>query len=213
MGIVKTGLAALALSVAISPAQASIFSFTFAFPQSGIADIPGSSELASNLSVTTDVTVAAPTQLGLYRLRQTNADSLPGYPAGSDVDLVLGANRFEIDDQAFDFAGQLVANFTFNGQFLNSLGFVHPEPGFGDVFDYYAFVPFRFYVDATASFSGIGPYVGSSDVIYFGLPGDTGLYRLQSAVPEPETWALLVAGLGLAGATLRLRRSAKTKPV
>lgn len=213
MTSIKSLACAVLLGSAALPAQAAVFNFTFAFPGTGIGDVPGSTELASNQFVTTNVTVASPTRLGLYRLRQRNADSLPGYPAGTDVDLVLGGNRFEIDDQAFNFAGQLVANFTFSGQFINSLGFVHPEPGFGDVFDYYAFVPFRFYFDATAHFDGIGPFVGSSDIIYIQLPGDTGLYRLQAAVPEPAAWALMIGGFGMAGAALRLRRSARSATV
>ena len=203
-----------ALGLSASPAGAAIFSFEFAFPIGGLAEIPGSTELASNGFVTTEVTVGSPTRLSLYRLRQANSSNLlPGLaPPGADVDLVLGANRFEVDDRAFDLTGDLVATFTYSGGMKNKLGLVFNDGG-GDVATYYAFLPFRFYVDATASYAGIGPYTGTSNVIYFTLPGNTGLYRLQAAVPEPGTWAMMIAGFGMAGATLRLRRTARSATV
>jgi hypothetical protein len=196
-------LAALAGAM---PAHAAIFSFEFAFPLPGIAEIPGSTELVSNQFYTTEVTIGSPTRLSLFRLRQTDSDELMGSlpPPGADVDLVLGDNRFEVDDQAFDFGGQLVATFTYQGGMKNRLGYVFDDGG--DVFTYYADLPFSFFVDATATYDGIGPYVGSSDVIYFTLPGNTGLYRIQAAVPEPASWALMIAGFGCAGLAARSRR-------
>jgi len=201
--LIAFGAAALAGAV---PAQAAIFSFEFAFPGWGIAEIPGSEELASNEFYTTEVTVGSPTRLSLYRLRQADSNSLLGGlpPPGADVDLVLGANRFEVEDQAFDFAGQLVGTFTYQGGMLNSLGYVFEDEG--DIFYYYPNLPFYFYVDATATYAGIGPFTGGSDVIWFTLPGDKGLYRLQAAVPEPASWALMIAGFGMAGAAARVRR-------
>lgn len=214
MRFIKHILAFLASLAAIAtPANAAIFSFEFAFPFPGIAEIPGSTLLASSDGfVTTEVRVPNNTRLSLFRLRQTNADNLlAGFaPPGADVDLVLGPNRFEIEDQAFDFAGQLVATFEYQGGFQNALGLVFDDGG--DVFTYYADLPFEFYVDATATFDGIGPFVGSSDVIYFTvLPGagngflGTGLYRLQAAIPEPASWAMMIGGFALVGATLRRR--------
>lgn len=187
------------------PAHAAIFSFEFAFPGFGIAEIPGSEELASNQFYTTEVTVSSPTRLSLFRLRQTDSNNLLGGlpPTGADVDLVLGANRFEVEDQAFDFAGQLVGTFTYQGGMKNSLGYVFDDGG--DIFTYYADLPFYFYIDATATYDGIGPYVGNSDVIWFTLPGDKGLYRLQAAVPEPASWAMMIAGFGMLGAAARIR--------
>jgi hypothetical protein len=50
-----------------------------------------------------------------------------------------------------------------------------------------------------------------------GTPGNTigGTVTLQdhSPVPEPATWALMIMGFGLAGATLRRRRAASPKSV
>jgi hypothetical protein len=193
----------LAAMAAAMPAQAAVFSFEFAFPGFGIADIPGSEELASNQIVTTEVTVFNPIKLSLYRLRQRDSATVLGNlpPPGADVDLVLGSNRFEIDDQAFDLNGQLVGTFTYSGGMKNKLGMVFDDGG--DVFTYYADLPFRFYIDQTATYDGIGPFTGGSDVIWFTLPGDTGLYRLQAAVPEPASWVMMIAGFGLAGAAMR----------
>lgn len=201
-------LIACAACLTAMPANAAIFSFQFAFPYGGIADIPGSVGLASNSFVTTQVSVAG-SRLSLYRLRQTNSDHLApsALPAGTDVDLVLGSNRFDIQDQPFDLAGQLVSTFDYAGGFLGSLGLVFNDGG--DVYTYYADLPFEFYVDASADYSGIGPWTGTSDVIYFTLPDnqghDSGLYRLQAAIPEPAGWAMMIVGFGLLGSAVRRR--------
>ncbi len=205
-----TILAALAVAVA-APASAAIFSFEFAFPSPGLPELPGSELLSDNFDYTTNVTVGTPTSLSLYRLRQAQSDDLLSglVPRGTDIDLVLGANRFEVDDQAFDLAGQLVATFTYSGGMIGSLGLTFMDGG--EITLYHPDPRFDFYIDATATYDGIGPYTGSSDVIWFTMPGNTGLYRLQAAVPmpavpEPATWAMLIAGFGAVGLTARRRR-------
>jgi hypothetical protein len=202
-----------AATFSAAPAAAQTFSFEFAFPYTGLAELPGSTLLASNQFVTTEVSVFSPTKLSLYRLRQTDSNNLlPGLaPRGADVDLVLGANRFEIDDRAFDLAGDLLGTFLYAGGMKNSLGLVFDDGG--DVFTYYADLPFEFYVDASANYDGIGPYTGTSNVIYFTMPGDTGLYRLEAAVPEPAAWAMMIAGFGLVGGAIRRRNAARASLV
>jgi hypothetical protein len=196
-------------AVPIAPASAQIFSFEFAYPGGPLPEIPGSAELVSNSFITTEVSVFTPTQLSLYRLRQENsADLLPGLvPRGTDIDLVIGDNRFEIDDRAFDLTGDLVGTFLYSGGMKNSLGLVFDDGG--DVFLYYADMPFLFYVDSTATYDGIGPWTGTSNVIYFTMPGDSGLYRLQAAVPEPASWGLMIGGFAVAGGALRRRTGRK----
>jgi hypothetical protein len=60
--------------------------------------------------------------------------------------------------------------------------------------------------------SGFGSqYVGFVDNVNVGIGGDT--YKINfeaasAAVPEPASWALMLGGFGLAGASIRRRRSA-----
>lgn len=37
-------------------------------------------------------------------------------------------------------------------------------------------------------------------------------YAFINAIPEPESWAMLIAGLGLSGAVMRRRRSSRSSP-
>ena len=200
-----TMIAALTLALS-APASAAIFSFEFAFPAAGLPELPGSELLSDNANFATNVTIGTPTSLSLFRLRQENsADLLPGLvPRGTDIDLVLGDNRFEIDDQAFNLAGQLIATFTYTGDMIGSLGLTFFDGG--EIFLYHPDPRFDFYIDQTATYDGIGPYFGSSDVIWFTLPGNTGLYRLQAAIPEPATWAMLIIGFGATGMAARRNR-------
>jgi hypothetical protein len=149
---------ALAACVCASPVAAQTFSFEFAFPFAGLPEIPGSELLASNDFVTTEVTVYSPTRLSLYRLRQTESDNLlPSFlPPGTDVDLVIGENRFEIDDRAFDLTGDLLGTFWFSGGMKNNLGLTFDDGG--EVTLYYPDMPFEFYIDGTATYDGIGPF-------------------------------------------------------
>jgi hypothetical protein len=54
-----------------------------------------------------------------------------------------------------------------------------------------------------------GTFVGAVDNVGFTFGDNTQTYNFEvAAVPEPATWAMMIAGFGLAGATLRRRRSA-----
>ena len=67
--------------------------------------------------------------------------------------------------------------------------------------------------DLWALINGGGGVGGSTDKVYFtaGVQDEShGLFGSITAVPEPATWAMMIAGLGLVGASLRRRRVAIT---
>lgn len=50
-------------------------------------------------------------------------------------------------------------------------------------------------------------YNNMQDVCAPGEPGQNFAFRVSGVVPEPATWAMMIGGFGLAGATLRRRRA------
>jgi hypothetical protein len=58
------------------------------------------------------------------------------------------------------------------------------------------------------SLSGIGPFT-SVTIATFGAPSFAGIAQLEiepaSAAPEPSSWLLMIAGVGVVGAVLRRR--------
>ena len=212
MKILRLALVTVAgWAVALS-ATAATFSFEFAYDGGGIPQIPGLVELVTNDFVVADIRVPTQTKIEIYRLEQADPAIVGRYLGGpdSDVDLLVGEGRFDLVQQDFDLAGQLIGTVLFGGSFFDELGLVFVDPDFGDVATYYATLPFRFFVDDTATYDGLpfSSMTGFSDVVWFTLPGENGLYRLQAAatVPEPSTWAMMIPGFGLAGAAMRRRR-------
>lgn len=54
-----------------------------------------------------------------------------------------------------------------------------------------------------------GTFVGAVDNVSFTFDGESSSFNFEvSAVPEPATWAMMIAGFGLAGAALRRRSKA-----
>ncbi|MEI6417694.1 MAG: PEPxxWA-CTERM sorting domain-containing protein [Sphingomonadales bacterium] len=128
--------------------------------------------------------------LNVLDQRSFNAPTL-GFAFMKHGQLFLG-NSFYTPriDQRFDFASG-----TMTDTDINLVGFQSP----------YDFWPA--YLSNTA-------YDMNRDVVYFHNTMDNSLYRLGAApggVPEPASWALLIAGFGLAGMAMRRRATAAVR--
>ncbi|MBS0360925.1 MAG: PEPxxWA-CTERM sorting domain-containing protein [Proteobacteria bacterium] len=64
------------------------------------------------------------------------------------------------------------------------------------------------YVDSAFSLGSSLAFPTTKGAFSKGLFGPNFQFDATAAAPEPATWSLMIAGLGLAGAALRRRRSA-----
>lgn len=64
---------------------------------------------------------------------------------------------------------------------------------------------------STNGYAGGAAFLESDGVTYYYGPQDLN-FRTSMTVPEPTSWALMIAGFGLAGSALRRRRTAATAP-
>ncbi|HRH80108.1 MAG TPA: PEP-CTERM sorting domain-containing protein [Thiobacillaceae bacterium] len=167
-------------------------------------------------AILTLAALAGPAQAGAYVFSQggfTGGGSLTGNFTGTDLNLDgwLDASLGEVSRFALSFAGDSrvggfsmgfaeLAGLLFN---MNGGGFIGDEGAIGTGEGIAALSAERLYL------TGIGP-AGSAggnitDITSLsGATTETSQPVAVSAVPEPETWAVLLAGLGLV--TLRLRR-------
>jgi hypothetical protein len=149
-----------------------------------------------------DIVVPTLTEIGVFKLRQTNPVSVLG-----NASLVLGAGTFDMSTQGYNAAGTFLGSVGFAGDFNNSLGLQGFDPFLMmTTTEYYPsfFVDyFRFDVPAGTE-SGVPPgVIAETDVLYISN-SDGGAYRLQ-AVPELSTWALLLSGFATLMLVRRLR--------
>jgi hypothetical protein len=125
------------------------------------------------------------------------------------LSLDLGGTSYAVPLKAFDGTKTLLATVTTASAFSSFVGItdtIGPEP---PQFIWGAFTGYLLNADTNA-LTGIGPFIG--DVSTYFIGADHALFEVDVAtptrgVPEPGAWALMIAGFGLAGAQLRLRRA------
>ena len=119
--------------------------------------------------------------------------------------LNVGASTFAVPLQAFSGTGTLLGTVTTAAAFGGLIG---DTDNFGPNPAPFAFGGYKVYLSDTdtALLTGIGPFIGDVDHLYFSI-GDHALFEVIVAggVPEPASWALMLAGFALVGATLRRR--------
>jgi hypothetical protein len=171
---------------------------------------PNKADLAAigvtvELAAPTFVTVSAPTSL-TFRLLESHADA-NGFQITT---LVVDGVDYNFGPQAFTAPGTLLGSQLFSGSFADLVGFRDISmPADADP------IPFldaaNVYIRGAdeGNLSGIGPFIGSFDTLYFSL-GGLALFEVSAAtVPEPTTWALMIGGFAVAGARLRRRRAVR----
>ena len=171
------------------PAGSATFSITSGdFGPSSIPELPQLNELISNQFGAVDVTVPTATEIGVYKLRQTNPVNV-----GLTNPSLVGSGSFDVSPQSYNAARTYLGAVDFVGDFNNSLGIRGQESGSPVTLYYPVALGSYFGFDVPSNtVSGIPPgVVAISDVLYV-TNSDGGVYRLQ-AVPELPTWVLLLA--------------------
>lgn len=123
------------------------------------------------------------------------------------ISLTAGGVTYPISAQGFSPTGTFLGTQLFSGPFTGALGF--NDNNFGPDAPPVPWPDgFRVFIRSAdeGNLSGIGPFIGNFNTLYFSV-GDSALFSVSSAVPEPGAWALMIVGFGLAGAALRGSRA------
>ncbi len=199
-------LAALALCcVATMPAHAGVFNYSLdsydnpAFNPGPVAILNGGS---SNDNVSTGNAT-----LELFRLQgQGNVSGLDVFanPDFSNFRIRVGSKLVNLVDQPFVPGGVSLGRFAFSGDVLSQVFFVYDEVSQQSLNNERLAEQATYDLYGVGASTGIGPYIGEADVVQISFEGN--IFRLQAAaVPEPASWALMIAGFGAAGAAARRR--------
>jgi hypothetical protein len=181
---------------------------------------------ASAGSLTTDFTTINYGRSGLYfDLTATNALTITDFVVnGGAGDWSVWYKEgtfagFETDPGAWTLMGSDSTAST-----IDTLNIGGLHIGAGDTFGIYVFdySSYQYYNDGSATYSnadltfnggtgnygeamGLGPFNNTlADRVWSGTVD----YQLGGGAPEPATWALMIGGMGLAGAAIRRRRAA-----
>lgn len=161
--------------------------------------------VTSELAFPTFVDVLAPAKL-TFRLLQSDAGR-----ALQITTLVVDGVDYDFGPQPFTAPGLLLGSQLFSGSFTDLVGF-HDATMPADAPPIPWPDAFQVYIRGadTGNLSGIGPFIGHFDTLYFSIAGLALFEVTTGGVPEPATWALMIGGFALAGA--RLRRGGAGRP-
>lgn len=164
------------------------------------------------LSIGVGVELASPTLVEVFAPSKLTFSLLESRAPSGGLEitsLTVGATTYPIAAQSFSPTGTILGEQNFAGSFASQIGF--NDNIFGPD------APPVMWPDGIHVFikssdednlSGIGPFIGNFDTLYFSI-GNAALFSVTyAAVPEPSSWALLISGFMLAGAMLRRRRPA-----
>ena len=164
------------------------------------------------LSIGVGVELASPTFVDVFDASNLTFRLLASEPSRTvDIrELVVDGVTYSFGPQAFSPAGTLLGTQLFSGSFTGQVGFrdaqMVSDPGNPPPISWPE--AFQVYIRSAdeANLSGIGPFIGDFDTLYFSIAGVALFEVTTAAVPEPATWAVMVVGFGLGGAALRSRR-------
>lgn len=205
----KSALGGLVLSFVMTSTTlaAGPMAVTTNFPAPLFAGDPFHDNLQSigvgmELASPTGVHVSQPAKL-TFRLLESRAPR-----EGLEIiSLTAGGVTYPIAAQSFSATGTFLGTQIFSGPFTGGVGF--NDNNFGPDAPPVSWPDgFRVFIRSNdeGNLTGIGPFIGNFQTLYFSV-GDSALFSVSSAVPEPGQWALMILGFGLAGAALRESRT------
>lgn len=212
--LVKTTAAAIAgaLTITTGAFAAGPMSVTTDFPASLWNGDPFYTEL---LSIGAGTELASPTLVNVYSPSKLTFSLLESRaPTGGleITSLTVDGATYSVSPQAFSATGTVLGSQLFSGAFASKVGF--NDNIFGPEAPPVMWPDgIQVYIKSSDedNLSGIGPFIGNFDTLYFSV-GNAALFSVTyAAVPEPGAWALMITGFMLTGAVLR-RRSMRTTP-
>lgn len=160
---------------------------------SNVGAVPGNWWVTNAIGAGTTLAnvVAAGSYTAPNRIDNANFNVLPRTTLGTGLNFAAGTYYLVLDGPA----GQFVNNANWLGDFTGITTTLAPGFSIGN----YAFSTSP---NAFAPASGFTPHTQASRFVFeLATPG----------VPEPASWALLIAGFGLVGASMRTRGSAERR--
>lgn len=204
--------AACAFTIATGAMAAGPMSVTTNFPAALWNGDPFRTEL---LSIGVGTELASPTLVNVYAPSKLTFSLLESRaPEGGlqITSLTIDGVAYAFAPQAFSPTGTTLGSQIFSGAFASKVGF--NDNIFGpDAPPVMWPDGIQVYIKSADedNLSGIGPFIGNFDTLYFSV-GNAALFSVTyAAVPEPSAWALMITGFMLTGTMLR-RRALRVAP-